>query len=143
VKFSRGSTVGPGSAPSGSSSTSGAPASTCTLVPASRWRIRPANGADTERSIFMLSSTATASPAATTSPTATGTATITPGLGARTTPPSRRRRRWGTPSTSTRWSPPWLAETTDSDRDPSSTRLWNGPSRVTVSSTCTPSTSTS
>ena len=48
-----------GSGPVGSSCTRAAPVSTCSFGPASRHRTRPANGAGTAVSIFMLSMTAT------------------------------------------------------------------------------------
>ena len=50
-------------------------------------------------------------PAATRSPTATGVATTRAGAGERSTPPSSRVTRWVTPSTSTRWTGPWVAVT--------------------------------
>ena len=58
---------------------------------ASNWRTRPANGAVSDSSIFMLSTTATTSPAATSSPRRTGSATTTAGPWLRTTPPHRGR----------------------------------------------------
>ena len=70
-----------GSGSVGSSCTKAAPMSTWSFGPASRLRTRPVNGAGTAVSIFMLSMTATGSPAATSSPAATGSATTTPGVG--------------------------------------------------------------
>ena len=61
----------------------------------------PATGAVSEVSIFMLSVTATTSPALTSSPAETGMATTTPGEWLRTRPPSSREMRCGTPLTST------------------------------------------
>ena len=79
-------------------------------MPASTWvfgatRIsatRPGSGARSAVSSFMLSTTATTSPAATTSPTATGRATTMAGAGARTSPASPPEMRCTAPSTSTR-----------------------------------------
>ena len=66
-------------------------------------RTQPAYGARTGVSIFMLSSTATTSPASTSCPADTRTATTTAGAGARTRPASSWLTRWDVPSTSTRW----------------------------------------
>ena len=54
-------------------------AGTCTLVPVSTRRTRPANGAVSDVSIFIDSTTATTSPSATSSPSPTGIATTTDG----------------------------------------------------------------
>ena len=71
------------------------------LADTSTARTRPLTGAVSEDSIFMLSVTATTSPARTSSPATTGIATTTPGLRLRISPPSSREMRCGTPSTST------------------------------------------
>ena len=74
--------------------------------PRARGAPGPARGAVSDDSIFMLSRTATTSPASTSSPSATGIETTTPGAWLRTIPPSSWETRWGTPSTSTsRWVP--------------------------------------
>ena len=83
---------------------------------------RAANGAGSTVSIFMLSSTSTGAPASTSSPTATGVATTSAGAGERTTPPSSRLTRWVTPSTSTRWTGPWVAVTSRYARPPTTIR---------------------
>ena len=92
---------------SASSCSSGVCAGTCTLVPVSTRRTRPANGAVSEVSIFIDSTTATTSPSATSSPSLTGIATTTDGPWLRTKPPSSRVIRCGTPWTSTSRSTPW------------------------------------
>ncbi len=58
----------------------------------------------------MLSSTRIGAFASTSSPTASGVATTRAGAGERTTPPSSRLIRCVTPSTSTRWIGPCVAE---------------------------------
>ena len=68
-----------GASSSGSIWSSGRPAATWTLLPTSTSRTRPWTGAVSEVSIFMLSVTATTSPAWTSSPADTGIATTTPG----------------------------------------------------------------
>jgi hypothetical protein len=90
-----------GESSAGSICTSGRPPGTCTLADTSTSRTRPATGAVSEVSIFMLSVTATTSPAATSSPSDTRIATTTPGAWLRTRPPSSRDTRCGTPLTST------------------------------------------
>ena len=134
-------TVGGPSPPSSSSSwSSGAWAGTWTLGPASTRRTRPRNGAISDVSIFMLSSTATTSPAWTSSPSATGIDTTTAGDRLRTMPPSSRATRCGTPSTSTSSSGPctevmvrWWAPARTSRRS------WR-PTCCVSTSTATPST---
>ena len=79
------------------------PPSTCELTPTRISRTRPAYGALTGVSIFMLSRIITVSPASTSVPAAARTATTTAGAGERTTPPSSRLTRWLTLSTSTRY----------------------------------------
>ena len=88
---------------------SGAPVSTWLPAETSSSLTRAAKGAGSTVSIFIDSSTSTGAPAATSSPTATGVATTRAGAGERSTPPSSRLTRWVTPSTSTRWTGPWVA----------------------------------
>ena len=75
----------------------------------------------------MLSSTRIGAPASTSSPTASGVATTSAGAGERTTPPSSRLIRWVTPSTSTRWIGPCVAddqpEAVPVDHDPAAVRV--------------------
>ena len=52
------------------------------------------------------------SPASTMSSGATSTPTTSAAAGARTMPASSREKRWATPSTSIRWSLPWVEDTT-------------------------------
>ena len=88
--------------PAGSRRSSSVPPSTCVFAATSTSRTRPANGARSAVSSFMLSTTATMSPAATVSPAATGIATTIAGAGARTSPASPPEMRCTAPSTSTR-----------------------------------------
>ena len=105
------STSASSSSASGSIRSSGAPVSTWLPVLTSSSRTRPANGACSTVSIFMLSRTSTLAPAATVSPTATGVATTSAGAGERSMPPSSRVTRWVTPSTSTSCTGPCVAVT--------------------------------
>ena len=79
-----------------------APLSTWVLTSAKTSATRPAAGARSEVSSFMLSTTATTSPSATSSPAATEMATTMAGAGARTSPASPPEMRCTAPSTSTR-----------------------------------------
>ena len=87
------------------------PAGTCEFADTSTSRTLPCTVAVSELSIFMLSVTATTSPACTSSPAETGIATTTPGPWLRMRPPSSREMRCGTPLTSTSRSASWSAVT--------------------------------
>ena len=119
----------------GSSCSSGSPASTCTFGATSTDLTRPGKSAVTAVSIFMLSSTTSGSPTATRSPGDTATDTITAGAGERTTPPSSRAMVWVTPSTSTVWTGPTRADSTRCRRPGRVTRRSTSPSRSTSTST--------
>ena len=97
-----GDSSGGAASPAGSRRSSVVPPSTCVLTGTSTSRTRPANGARSAVSSFMLSTTATVAPAATVSPAATGSATTIAGAGARTSPASPPEIRCTAPSTSTR-----------------------------------------
>ena len=107
VKSTRSADCSAASSSIASSCSSGVCAGTCTLVPVNTRRTRPANGAVSDVSIFIDSTTATTSPSATSSPSETGIATTTDGPCERTKPPSSRVMRCGTPWTSTSRSAPW------------------------------------
>ena len=100
MKLTRSAGFSVRSVSSASRRTSGACAATCMFGPTITSRTRPRNGAVSEDSIFMLSTTATTSPAFTSSPGLTGTDTTTAGARLRTMPPASREMRCGTPSTS-------------------------------------------
>ena len=87
---------------SGSSRTSFVPPSTWVFGATRISRTRPVTGARSAVSSFMLSTTATTSPAVTSSPGATRIATTIAGAGARTMPASPPEMRCTVPSTSTR-----------------------------------------
>ena len=126
-----------------SGTTSCAAASSCTIgAPASTWvfavtnteRTRPANGAASRISIFMLSTTATVSPAPTVSPGATMIETTTAGTDERMMPPSSRENRNGWPSTSTVMSGPCATVIVRYGRPPTVSRRSSSPSRSTRAS---------
>ncbi len=89
------------------------PPSTWVFGATSTSRTRPATGARSAVSSFMLSTTATTSPASTASPGATGIETTIAGAGARTSPASPPEMRCTAPSTSTRKSEPCGTESTE------------------------------
>ena len=82
-------------------------------------------------SIFIASTTARRVPASTMSSGATSTPTTSAAAGARTMPASSREKRWATPSTSIRWSLPWVEDTTLKLRPPIVRRLRARPIRST------------
>ena len=94
--------AGAQAAVSGSSRTSLVSPSTWVFGATSTSATRPETGARSTVSSFMLSTTATMSPACTASPAATGMATTMAGAGARTRPASPPAIRCTAPSTSTR-----------------------------------------